>query len=243
MTDIRLALWTGIDIPVEELSLIVHQPTITEISYIGDTDFFTGVQSITINKTMITQGETLLANINNFQIFMKLMTEKETVDKKNAVLRLFQLILPNYQVMFTPRSMILREKTANINITIDDNNFEILQEVVKQIFCVNSGPGDQQSFNPANAKAKEIADKLMRARQRVAEIKGEGTGSIFVQYASVVSVALHISPRECNALTMFQLFDLVERYSLWLNWDLDIKSRLAGGQPDSKPDNWMKNLY
>jgi hypothetical protein len=37
---------------------------------------------------------------------------------------------------------------------------------------------DTQTFNPANAKAKEIADKLMRARQRVAEQKG-GNGSIF----------------------------------------------------------------
>jgi hypothetical protein len=27
---------------------------------------------------------------------------------------------------------------------------------------------DQQAFNPANAKAKEIADKLMRGRKRIA---------------------------------------------------------------------------
>jgi hypothetical protein len=27
---------------------------------------------------------------------------------------------------------------------------------------------DQQAFNPANERAKEIADKLMRGRQRVA---------------------------------------------------------------------------
>jgi hypothetical protein len=42
---------------------------------------------------------------------------------------------------------------------------------------------------------------------------------------------------------MFQLYDLVERYHLWINWDLDIRSRLAGGKPDSKPDNWMKNIH
>jgi len=30
---------------------------------------------------------------------------------------------------------------------------------------------------------------------------------------------------------------------LWLNWDLDIKSRLAGGKPDEHPDNWMKNIH
>jgi hypothetical protein len=44
-------------------------------------------------------------------------------------------------------------------------------------------------------------------------------------------------------LTMFQLYDLVERYMLYINWDMDIRSGLAGGKPDSKPDNWMKNIH
>jgi hypothetical protein len=29
-------------------------------------------------------------------------------------------------------------------------------------------------------------------------------------------------------LTMFQLYDLVERYMAYINWDIDIRSRLAG---------------
>jgi hypothetical protein len=44
-------------------------------------------------------------------------------------------------------------------------------------------------------------------------------------------------------LTMYQIYDLMERYSLYTNWDLDIRSRLAGGKPDSKPDNWMKIIH
>ena len=37
--------------------------------------------------------------------------------------------------------------------------------------------------------------------------------------------------------------DLVERYMLYLNWDMDIRSRLAGAKPDSQPENWMKNIH
>jgi hypothetical protein len=48
---------------------------------------------------------------------------------------------------------------------------------------------------------------------------------------------------EAMNLTMYQLYDLVERYTLYLNWDLDIRTRLAGGKPDSKPDDWMKNIH
>jgi hypothetical protein len=44
-------------------------------------------------------------------------------------------------------------------------------------------------------------------------------------------------------LTMFQLYDLIERYGLYVNWDIDLRSRLAGGKPDKHPDDWMKNIH
>ena len=92
--------------------------------------------------------------------------------------------------------------------------------------------------------AKEIADKLMRARQKVAELKGATNTSIFTQYLSILTVGLSsMSLFDLMNLTMFQLYDLVERYMLYVNWDLDAKTRLAGGKPDSKPDDWMKNIH
>lgn len=242
MTDIRLALMAGIDIPVPELQITLHQPKIKEIALIGDMDFFLGVQCLNVNKQMITQGETLLANTNNFQIFMTIMTEKEAADKKEAVIKLFQLILPEYKILFSPRSMVLTKDSETK--MIDENNFTTLQEIMKQIFCVNTGPMDTQAFNPVDAKGRAIADKLMRARQRVAAQKHGGNGSIFAQYASTLTVGLSsMSLQDCLNLTMYQMFDLVERYMLYVNWDLDIKSRLAGGKPDNNPDNWMKNIH
>ena len=242
MYDIRLALIAGTDIPIPELQLTIHQPKIKEIALIGDTDFFTGVQCLNINKNMLAQGETLLEDTNNFQIFMMMMTEKEAADKKEAVFQLFQLIFPNYTVMILPRSLMIKNETANI--IIDENNFEILQKIIRDMFCLNSSSNDIHNFNPKDEKAKEIAEKLMRARQRVQAQKNEGEGSVFVQYVSTITVGLgSMSLQDCLDLTMYQLFDLVERYSLYVNWDLDIKSRLAGGKPDSKPDNWMKNIH
>jgi hypothetical protein len=48
---------------------------------------------------------------------------------------------------------------------------------------------------------------------------------------------------EAMKLTMYQMYDLVERYTLYLNWDLDVRTRLAGGKPDTQPDDWMKNIH
>ena len=240
--DIRLALMCGTDIPVPECQLVVHQPHIKEIALIGEREFFTGVQTFCIDKRMFVQDKALLESTNNFQIFMTIMSEKETVDKKLAVQQVATLFFPEYKINFTPRSIIFSGKGGMI--TVDENNFEPLQDALTAICCLRSGPGDQQSFNPANDKAAEIARKLMRGRQIAAEQKGEINTSIFSQYLSTLTVGLHsMSLQDLMDLTMFQLYDLVERYMLYINWDMDIRSRLAGAKPDSKPDNWMKNIH
>ena len=67
---------------------------------------------------------------------------------------------------------------------------------------------------------------------------------MFVQYISILTVGLQsMSLQDCCNLTMYQMLDLVERYSLYTNWDIDIRARLAGASPDEKPDNWMKNIH
>lgn len=239
--DIRLALMTGTDIPVPSCQLTIHQPSIKEIGMIGEKDFFVGAQCLCIEKTMYIQDEKVLSTTSNFQIFMTIMSEKQEVEKKNNVLAVLKLLFPEYKVMFTPRALLFNNGDGNV--MIDENNFENLQEVFQQIFCLSAA--GQQAFNPANDAAKKIADKLMRARQRVAAQKQAegGDGSLFSQYLSVLTVALHIPLQQVAELTMYQLYDLIERYSLYTNWDLDVRSRLAGGKPDSKPDNWMKIIH
>lgn len=240
--DLRLGLMCGIDLPIPELQATIHQPKIKEIAFVGEKDFFLGVQCLCIDKNIIAnQGESLLVNTNNFQIFMTMMKEKEMAEKKDSVINVFSLIFPKYKTLFTPRSIILQ---SDIQIIIDDSNFEILQEYLKEIFCFKSSMSQELGFNPANDTAKKIADKLMRGRQRVAELNGSANVSIFSQYLSMLTVGLDsMSLQDLMDLTMFQLFDLVERYQLYINWDIDIRSRLAGGKPDGKPENWMKNIH
>lgn len=241
--DIRLALMTGSDIPIPECQMTLHQPSLKEISYIGENDFFTGSQCLSIYKSMfVTEDKSALENVNNFQIFMTVMGDKESIDKKRSVLQVLTLLFPNYnKVLFTPQSLIFQGDGDNK--IIDENNFDALQEAVRAITCSKSGPMDQQAFNPANEKAREIAEKLMRGRQRVAAQNGSANTSIFSLYLSVLTIGLHIPLSELANCTMFQLYDLMERYSLYMNWDLDVRTRLAGGKPDSQPDNWMKNIH
>ena len=241
--DTRLALMCGTDYPVPECQIILHQPRIKEIALIGESDFFSGIQCLCLNRSMFVKDESDLQNVNNFQIFMTIMSEKQAADKKAAVQQVFTLMLPKNKVLFTPRSMLITGGEGS-NIQIDETNFEMLQAAISTICCMKTGPMDQQSFNPANTKAREIAEKLMRGRQRVAAQKGSSNTSIFSQYLSILTVGLEsMSIHDCMDLTMYQLYDLVERYSLYVSWDMDVRCRLAGGKPESQPDNWMKNIH
>ena len=240
--DTRLSLMCGTDYPVPECQLIVHQPRIKEIALIGESDFFSGIQCLCLNKSMFVKDESHLENINNFQIFMTIMSEKETVDKKIAVQQVCTLLFPKYKVMFTPRSMLITGEGQTIQI--DENNFEFLQAALSEITCMKTGPMDQQTFNPANDKAREIAEKLMRGRARVAAEKGQSNVSIFTQYLSILTIGINsMSLADLMNLTMYQLYDLIERYMLYVNWDMDVRCRLAGGKPEGQPDNWMKTIH
>ena len=240
--DYRAGLICGIDLPIPECQLIAHQPRIEEIAFIGEADFFVGVQGICIHKSMFTQDKTLLDDINNFQIFMTIMSEKDTKDQKQKIMNVLRLVFPSYNILVTPNSLLFQKDGQTI--IIDGNNFEALQEVMRLIFCMKDGPMDQQAFNPANEQAREIARKLMRGRERVQAQKGSSNSSVFSQYLSILTVGLEsMSIQDLMKLTMFQLYDLIERFTLYMAWDLDIKQRLAGGKPEEHPDNWMKNIH
>ena len=240
--DYRLAMMCGNDIPVPQCQVTVHQPRIKEIGMIGEQDFFIGAQCLTINSSMFIEDKALLPEVNNFQIFMTIMNEKESKDKKHSTMQVLQILFPCYKPMLTPRSLILKKEDNQI--LIDENNFDYLQEILRLVFCTKTGSMDQQSFNPADAKAREIAQKIMRGRERVAAQNGSSNSSVFSQYLSVLTVGLNsMSLKDVADLTIYQLYDLVERFNLYLAWDIDVRSRLAGGKPDKHPDNWMKNLH
>ena len=244
MEDLRFALIAGIDIPIPECRLILKQPKIKDLAFLGDINFFTGAQTLGLHKSMfMSEDNSVPDDISNFQIFMTVIGEKEMVDKKKSVKDLLNLIFPDYTILITPRSLVFQDKEKN-SFNIDDSNFEALQEVIREVFCLKTGPMDQTAFNPADAKAREIAQKLMRGRQRVAAQKGGSNTSVFSQYLSILTVGLHsMSLQDLLNCTMYQLYDLMERYSLYMNWDIDVRTRLAGGKPESQPDNWMKNIH
>lgn len=249
-----LQLIAGTNIPILALETVIHQPTIKEIALIGEFEFFQAVQILCFNKNTILaanpKDSSGLLNMNNFQIFMTLITDpkvENSAKKKNDILSILAILFPNYNAQFLPRGIFFSNPLTKHSFTLDERNFTEVQEVIGMVCGMNNSvSGQNGTFNPRGQKAAEIAAKLMKGRQRAAAQRGEGSanGGVLSRYVSILTVGLQsMSLDDCLNLTIFQLYDLIERYGLYTAWDLDIKSRLAGGKPDSKPDDWMKNIH
>lgn len=241
--DNRLALMTGIDFPIPDCHLVIHQPTLKEISLVGENEFYLGLQTLCLYKSMFerSNGKLVVSAYTNFQIFMTIMKEKETIDKKNAVQQVLLLYFPKYQASIIGDSLTFFDENGDGNI-IDDSNFEKLQEVVRQVACLNTTT-ENQNYNPVDEKARKIAEQLEKSRQKLAEQNSNSVSSSLARYISSLSVGLKMSPDIISNLTLFQLYDLLERYSLYQAWDIDIKARLAGAEGGSKQEDWMKDIH
>lgn len=236
---------TGIDIPIPEMSLIIHQPNINDIAFMGEKEFFTAMQYLCVDKESLIQDESLLGTLTNFQVIMKVLNQTKDKSKVNLIRTFLLILFPKCQSVILPSSIILSEKDKD-PITIDDNNFDIFQDYMKKILCVNSiFQGDNIIYNPANEAAKKIADKFYQARRKVAELKNKKhqDSSVLTRYVSILIVARILNIDNCKNLTLFQLFDLMERFTAFTEWDADLRVRLAGGKPDKTVESWMRDLY
>ena len=195
--DYRLALMTGVDIPIPECQLSVKQPTVKEISMMGERDFQIGAQLLCVSKEDF--REQILDINSNFNLLMFILQQDEAREKKMVVKTLLEMLLPQYKVMITPRSILCKKNEENL--IIDEGNFDNFQKIARR----------RAEANPDD--------------------------SMFSRYISILAIGLHMSIEDLLNLTVFQITDLFERFSLWTQSDVDLRIRLAGGTPNDQPDN------
>ena len=245
---------TGVDVPIPELQLTIHQPIIREISYMGELDYFSTLQLLCFDKNTIIaanpKGASSLSVMSDFQIFMTLVNvpDEDARSKiQNNLISLLTILFPGYGAQILPNGMglYLNNPATKHNLMVNDTNFDKFKSALTEVTAVrNSTGGENSNFNPKGKKAAEIAAKIMKGRARAAADKGYSADGVLGRYVSILTIGLSsMSLDDCLNLTVYQLYDLIERFGLYIGWDLDIRSRLAGGKPDDKPDDWMKDLH
>lgn len=241
----ELLLLSGNDIPFEEAKISIHQPTIKEIAYIGEENFFTGCEFLRFSKDNLSEEDKInLEKQSNFEIIMLILKEQNVVVQKNkiCVLMLLTLLFPKYQIKFTENKIILTDMDTQEEYDINDNNFSKFLEILNSMFCLSNTSAD---YNPSGDIAKRIANKLKKRHQKLAEEKNnENTKvAIFSRYISILSVG---GQKDMNSLlnyTVYQLFDEFKRFELKMNYDIYIDAKMAGAKDLKEVDDWMKDIH
>lgn len=244
-----LTLISGIDIPIPELGVNIHQPTIREIAYIGEQRFYMSAQIMTLtvenyarvnSEILKEEDKTALSQMSNFQLIMTMVSGDNNA--RLDLTTLLTLLFPQYLINIEERFIMLVEANKKQTIMLDENNFSVLQDVIKIILCLRSG-NTEEEFNPMGERAREIAEKIQRGRDKVAKLSNKKAASNFLsKYIS----GLGIGTKSLNIinvldLTLYQLFDQIERYSLRESYETSIKAKLAGAK-DVEDVDWLKDI-
>ena len=247
----KLALIAGIPIAIPSLGVSVHQPVLKEIAYLGEQDFYEAAQYLTVKGKDIAQrlenlteeDKNAISQLSNFEVFLKLVEASDLSRAK--VEMLFALLFPEYTVSIEDRFIMLLNPAVGRTVMINEENFEELQFVISTILCLQSS-NNKDDFNPVGDKAREIAEKLRRGREKVARLKGQDSNQesdFLSKYISGLGIGTNsLNIRDVLELTLYQLFDQLERYSLFMSYNIAIKAKMAGAEGVEDVD-WLKNIH
>ena len=239
-----LLLFSGNDIPFTSSGVTIHHPTIKEIAYLGEDTFFTGYQMLIISKNILSQEDKVnLETLTNFDILIAILEERNAVMQKNrnCIQMVLMLLFPEYEITFTKKAIILKKE--NEESSLNSNNFEEFQDILKQMFSFGDTNGVPQDFNPDGPMAARIAEKLKKRHQVLAEKNPNDNFDIIGRYVSVISTGLSIDINSVMNYTIYQLFDQIKRYELKTSYDLYVKGKFAGDQDTKEPEDWMKSVH
>lgn len=241
-----LLLLSGNDIPFEEARIIIHQPTVKEIAYIGEETFYTGCEFLKFSKDILEdQDKVNLEKYSDFEILMSIMKEKNVTIQKNkfCMLMVLSLIFPDYIVTLTNDKISLKKNEEEF--FIDNNNFETFKKIVIEMFCLKGDGENTFDYNPQGEISKRIADKLKKRHQKLAEKSDNENKKVAIlsKYVSILTVGQQKDMNSLLQYTIYQLFDEFKRFELKVNYDVYLQAKMAGAKDLKEVDDWMKDIH
>lgn len=239
-----LTLIAGVDIPFPQAKLIIHQPTIKEIAYIGEDVFFSSYDLLNFSKEKLElKGDFDLEKANDFDILMMIIKEKVDDERRQQIKSTLLLLFPQCQINFLPTSIMLSKDKERF--LIDRDNFHIFKDIINQIFCMKNFLGSGSKYNPGGPQARALVQKFKKRQKKLAELRNKGKQKkiqILSRYISILSVG---EKRDMNSFlnyTVFQLMDEFTRFRLRQDFEMYVKCKLAGAQDVKEVKNWMSEL-
>lgn len=116
---------------------------------------------------------------------------------------------------------------------ITRDNYEEIKEIIKIKNGINKNK-TKDDYNPANAKAKEILLKLKKSKEKIEKAKGSDTTDLTLWdlVSILASNSNNLNIINIWELDMYQFNNQFARMQIFENYDVNVRSLLAGA--DSK---------
>ena len=169
----ELLLLSGNDIPFPEARVTIHPPTLKEIAYIGEESFFVGCGFLDFSKNLLSDlDKNNLKNYNDFDIFMKIIKEKnkDVAKSVEAAFMVLNLIFPLYKISVRENLIILKQDDKEYSI--NKNNFSEFKKIISAVFNLKMGEQNKETYNPSGDMSQRIANKFKKRHEHLNKIKG-----------------------------------------------------------------------
>lgn len=242
----ELLLLSKNDIPFIEAQVNIHQPTINEISFISEESFHIGCQLLTFSKSLLSpKDKSNLENMSDFEIFMSIMNDVEnSFEERDRAIQVLMLLFPLYEIKVFKDKISFFQDNNEVS-SINERNFLAFQEIVKQMFDMEGSLEEeqQQAYNPADALAAKIAEKLKKRTDKLAKQSEIKKIAIFSRYISILAVGERKDINDLMQYSVYQLKDEIKRYKLKDRFDMFVKAKMAGAQDLEEVEDWMKDIH
>lgn len=239
---------TGEDILIEDCNITISQPTVKTILQFGEDNFLAAINFITQVDAMLEDIKKEDANaqfLSSFQLFLTIYNQD--IKTRQQLNQFFDMVFPHYKIKITENS---------IDFSVEENdkfivkgrmtpfNYESFSKTVEDLFLPYTNK--KEEYNPGSDKAKEIAEKLKKGRQKISEQKNDEVGSLFGSYLSILSIGLQMDIYLLLKYTPFQLYDAFMRYNRKRAQDQHFRIKtipFADTSNMEDPEEWTSNLY
>lgn len=237
-----LTLMAGAPIAIEEYNLIIYQPKIMDIALIGEKKFFESISIFKLEKNtflkLIIKGRSaeetvqitnLFYDKTNDEIILFLLSNDSDLQKITN--NLFSLLFKDIdQINFLEDCIYIKFNDGQQSI-INSDNFYIIKDIINQIFSSNEG---SQKYNPASGAAEMIVKKLKEREQKIQKMKNESeneTKPIIANYLLILSIGSNnFNMDNLLQMTLYQLFAVMKKYSLYEQYQMQVKALMAGAE-------------
>lgn len=249
--DLKLKLIAGVPIEVDKGVGKIRPLKIKEIIDYGYTEYLMRLHFLNLNindlidENAINDG----LNLNVFDVMVHYGNDDIKSELENALMLFFE----GEKVFIDDEKHIIEIGSGEMVRYIDRDNFDSVREVIKWQNCINRFGDDSNSQgNKESDAVRRIKEKLNASKKMVEQAKKENANDedgidLFDIISSISTKSNSLNKLKVFNLTLFQLYDEFKRLELIEQYDIGIKSMLAGAKDvklkhwSTKIDWWFKN--